>query len=82
MSSKTFHVTIARIDGPVFSGEARSLTVPGVKGEMTILANHTALVSPLANGTLTVVAADGTIATHPVLAGTMEVSDNQATVLL
>lgn len=82
MSQKTFHLTITKVDGPVFAGAVQSVIVPGVAGEMTILPQHSALISPLKVGTLTVVKEDGAREVFPVTGGTLEVSDNQATVLL
>ena len=44
---KLLKLTIARVDGPLFDGEVVSVTVPGASGEMTLLAEHAALISPL-----------------------------------
>lgn len=82
MSTKTFLLTITRVDGPLFVGEAQSVQVPGISGDMTILPHHTALISPLRAGTVTVTEADGSVREFPVAMGTLEVSDNQATILL
>lgn len=82
MSNTTLHLTITRIDGPVFAGDVRSVVVPGVDGEMTILPHHTALISPLAVGRLIVTHTDGRAEEIPVTTGTLEISDNRATILL
>ena len=58
-NQKTFQVTVTKVDGPLFKGEAVSVTVPGVEGEMTILPEHTALISPLKKGVITVHKTDG-----------------------
>jgi F-type H+-transporting ATPase subunit epsilon len=79
---KTFTLTIARVDGPLFAGEVKSVVLPGSDGEMTILPDHTALITPLRTGTLTVTEADGSTRTFPVTTGTLEVSANRATILL
>lgn len=79
---KTFHLTITKVDGPVFVGAVQSLIVPGVEGEMTILPHHSALISPLRLGSLFIVKEDGTREEFQVMSGTLEVSDNQATVLV
>ncbi len=79
---KTFQLSITKVDGPVFDGLVQSVNLPGVDGEMTILAHHVALISPLRPGVLTVVKEDGSKAEFAVSSGTLEVSDNQATVLL
>lgn len=82
MSSKQLQLTIARVDAPVFSGAVTSVTVPGSEGEMTLLADHTPLMTALRAGTITVRKADGETETFPVSSGTLEVSQNQVTILL
>jgi F-type H+-transporting ATPase subunit epsilon len=79
---KQLQLTIARVDAPVFSGLITSVTVPGSEGEMTLLADHTPLMSALRAGTITVRKADGESETFPVTSGTMEVSNNTVTILL
>jgi F-type H+-transporting ATPase subunit epsilon len=80
--AKLLQLTIARVDGPVFDGEVISVTLPGTEGEMTVMADHEALVSALRAGTLTLKAADGTVQTFEVVNGTVEIHNNHATVLL
>ena len=72
---------IAKVDGPLFDGEAMSVTVPGVEGEMTILPEHTALISPLRKGVITVHKDDGE-EFFEIQEGTLEVSGNRATILM
>lgn len=79
---KLLNLTIARVDEPVFAGEVVSVTVPGTEGEMTLLANHSALISALRTGTISYITADGTDVTHDITSGTLEVRDNHATILL
>ncbi|HEY0010371.1 MAG TPA: hypothetical protein VGB97_00455 [Candidatus Paceibacterota bacterium] len=81
--AKTFHLTIARVGENLFDGEAVSATFPGSEGVFTVLANHEAFVSPLKEGTIVVLAEGGE--EHRIEApptGVVEVSQNQATVLL
>jgi F-type H+-transporting ATPase subunit epsilon len=80
--NKTLNLTIARVDAPVFAGEVTSVTVPGSEGEMTLLANHAPLMSALRLGTVTVRKADGSTEIFAVESGTLEVSQNQVTILL
>lgn len=75
-------LTVSKVDAPVFDGEAISVHVPGVEGEMEILANHEALISPLKKGTVTIRKADGTEDEYEIEAGTIEISNNHATVLI
>jgi F-type H+-transporting ATPase subunit epsilon len=79
---KTLQLTIARVDVPVFSGSVVSVTVPGSEGEMTLLADHTPLMTALRAGTITLRKEGGEEETFAVTSGTLEVSQNQVTVLL
>ena len=79
---KQLNLTISRVDAPVFSGPITSVTVPGSEGEMTLLADHTPLMTALRAGTITIRKADGQTETFPVASGTMEVSHNTVTILL
>lgn len=79
---KTLKLNIARVDGPVFTGDVVSVTVPGSEGEMTLLSDHTPLVSALRAGTITARLADGTAQEFQVTTGTLELSHNTVTILL
>ena len=79
---KQLQLTIARVDAPVFSGSVDQVTVPGSEGEMTLLPDHAPLMSALKAGMITVKKADGEVLTFPVSSGTLEVSQNQVTILL
>lgn len=78
---KNFKLIITKIDGPIFDGEASSVTLPGEAGEMTVLANHEALITRLKAGTITIVSASGTEA-HQIDSGVVEIAQNAVTVLL
>ena len=82
MANKTLQLTITRVDGPVYTGAVEGVIVPGIAGDMTILPQHAALISPLRPGTLTILHEGGRREDFMVTQGTLEVSDNQATVLL
>jgi len=47
-----FSLSISALDKKIFEGEAESLTLPGVDGELTILKNHIPLVTSLKDGQL------------------------------
>ena len=79
---KLLHVTISKVDAPVFDGDVLSVTVPGTEGEMTILADHTALISVLKAGKITILTDANTKETYEVTSGTLEISNNHATVLI
>ncbi len=80
--AKTFHLSIARVAETLFEGEALSLTAPGEEGMLTVLAHHEALVTPLKAGVLRFTPASGETTEIEIPRGILEVSDNQATVLL
>jgi F-type H+-transporting ATPase subunit epsilon len=76
-----FHVVIAKVHENLFNGEAQSLTVPTQDGIVTILSKHEPLVSTLKPGTVIVRTTEGP-REFAVTDGVLEVSGNQATVLL
>ena len=81
-TKKLLKLTISRVDGPIFDGEVTAVSVPGEMGDMQILANHSALISPLRKGTVTIHKADGHQESHDIDSGTLEISNNHATVLI
>ncbi len=80
--TKQLKLTISRVYGPIFDGEVISVTVPGIAGEMTILANHSALISPLKNGLITIRKEGSEIEEVEIESGTLEISQNHATILI
>lgn len=82
MAQKTFQLTVARVDEPVFAGEAVSVQLPGIDGQMELLADHEPIISPLTHGTITITTGDGQTETHAIEAGTLEMSNNRATILI
>jgi F-type H+-transporting ATPase subunit epsilon len=82
MTNKLLKFTISRVDEPIFDGEVMSVTLPGIAGEMTILPNHTALISPLKKGIVTYISADSIVSKLEINSGTLEISKNHATVLI
>lgn len=81
--AKTFQLTIASVGENLFSGEALSLTVPGVEGVLTVMAGHEPFVTPLKEGVALVKAEEGEETSFTLQAGgILEVSGGQATVLL
>lgn len=79
---KLLNLTISRVDMPVFDGEVLSVTVPGTAGEMTLLANHVPIISPLKAGTILIKRNDGEEESISIEAGTLEMSNNHATILV
>ncbi len=79
---KLLNLTITKVDEPVFDAEVVSVTVPGSDGEMTLLANHAPIISPLKAGVLVIKREDNSEETINIASGTLEMSDNHATVLI
>jgi F-type H+-transporting ATPase subunit epsilon len=74
-------VTIAKVHENLFSGEALSLSARTTEGEVTILPKHEPFVANLVAGNVTVKTENGT-QKYEIAGGVLEVSNNQATVLL
>lgn len=79
---KLLNLTISRVDMPVFDGEVISVTVPGLSGEMTLLADHAPIISPLKEGIILIKREGGEEESVAVTSGSLELSDNHATILV
>lgn len=77
----SFQLSILTPEKTVFEGPVEYVEAPGTEGYFGVLANHAALVSGLAEGTLKVRGVDGATQSWRVSGGFFEVSNNQATVL-
>jgi F-type H+-transporting ATPase subunit epsilon len=77
----TFRLSILTPEQTVFEGEVEYLEAPGTEGYLGVLANHAALVTALATGTLTARESGGAVQRWQVSGGFFEVSKNKATVL-
>lgn len=60
----------------LFSGEAESITLPGVMGSFTVLRNHAPLISVLQKGDVAYRLADGSEHTVGINGGLADVNDN------
>ena len=75
-------LTITKVNGPVFDGDVISVAVPGAAGDMELMAGHESIISPLRSGEVRVKKADGTTETFTLAFGTLELSNNHATILI
>ena len=75
-------LTITKVNGPVFDGDVISVAVPGAAGDMELMAGHESIISPLRSGEVRVKKADGTTETFSLAFGTLELSNNHATILI
>lgn len=82
MSQKLLNLTITRVDGPVFDGPVISVVVPGSAGQMEMYAGHEPLISPLKEGEIKIKSQEGEVKVITIKTGTLEVSDNHATILI
>ena len=76
-----FTLSILTPEKTVFEGDVSYVEAPGTEGYLGVLAHHAALVTALAQGTLTVREASGKESRWQVAGGFFEVSNNVATVL-
>lgn len=75
-------LTISKIDKILFSGEAESVTLPGVEGEMTILSHHMPFITTLKEGTITVKVKDLKPEIFKVTSGFLEVGKTETVILV
>ena len=78
----SFKLTVVSPEKIIWRGNAHQLTVPGADGELTVLGNHEPLITSLRKGRLLIRPEEGTIEEIAIQAGMLEISHNQATVLL
>jgi len=78
----TFHLVIASVGETRFDGAAVSVTIPGMGGEMTLLAHHEPIVTTLKPGTITVKETQGESKRFDIQSGVVECSGNRVVVLL
>lgn len=76
-----FLLTITTVDKQLFRGEVESVNVPGSEGQMTLLPNHSSLITLLKDGDVVVRTSEGE-EKFPVDGGLLEVSQNEAVVLV
>ena len=77
----TFHLQIVSPDRMVFDGEAESIILRTINGDICILANHIDYAAPLGIGEAKVVTADHQERTGVCNSGLLSVSGNEVRVL-
>lgn len=80
-TEKTFDLSLVTPEGPAFEGEAQMLVVPGVSGEIGVLARHAPLVAMLKAGEIRI-KAGGEWQTFAAGAGYFKVQRDRALVLV
>lgn len=76
-----FDLTITNVEEVLFHGQTRELLVPGVMGQMTILPNHSPIITGLGSGNIRVKTEEDEI-NFQVVQGILEVRNNSALILL
>jgi len=79
--SKTFHITVSSVTESKFDDQALSLQVPGVDGELEILAGHEPFITTLKAGTVTI-KTEKDEEKFVIEKGILEVADNRVVVLV
>lgn len=64
----------------LFTGEAESVTLPGIQGSFTVLKNHAPLISVLVPGKVECLMADGERKSIEIKGGLADVVDNRISV--
>ena len=70
-------LTIISSHSVLYSGEADSVTLPGVNGSFTVLRNHAPLISVLVAGKVSCRLSDGSEKEIEVKGGLVDVADNK-----
>jgi F-type H+-transporting ATPase subunit epsilon len=66
----------------IFSGEVKSVIVPGADGQFELLNNHAAIVSSLNKGDVKVQKANGERVSYSVSGGFVEMLNNEVSLLV
>ncbi len=78
----TFHLVVSSVAETFFDGPVVSATFPGSEGELTVLAGHEPLVTPLKQGTITARLTTGETKQFQNENGILECSGSRVVVLL
>jgi F-type H+-transporting ATPase subunit epsilon len=76
-----FHIDVVSLKGKIYSGEAKEAILPTIDGEITVLANHAALVTPLDLGEVVLSTSEG-VKNYSIGKGIFEINDNKANLLI
>jgi F-type H+-transporting ATPase subunit epsilon len=76
-----FHIDVVSLNGKVFSGEAKEITIPTLEGVVSVLARHMPYVAPLTVGEV-VLHKDGGDMVFSIGKGIFSIAQNSATLLI
>ncbi|OHA62376.1 MAG: hypothetical protein A3E07_00015 [Candidatus Wildermuthbacteria bacterium RIFCSPHIGHO2_12_FULL_45_9] len=77
-----FPLKIFSLEREIFVGNAKSLSVPTVNGQIQVLPEHAALVTLLKAGEVVAETEDGTTHKIPIAGGTVEVNEHEVVALV
>ena len=75
-------LTLSRIDGVLWQGDAQSVTVPAVSGEMTILSHHMPMVTTLRKGAVSILSQEGERIPFAIESGFIEIGKEETVILV
>ncbi|MEA2049660.1 MAG: ATP synthase F1 subunit epsilon [Campylobacterota bacterium] len=78
----TIKLSIVTPNGEIFSGEVKSVTLPGKEGEFGVLPNHASLVSSLTVGVIEIDKLDGSVEAIAINWGHVKVSEVSVDILV
>lgn len=76
------HIEIISPDKSFYSGEIKSVTVPGRKGEFQVLNDHAPIISTLGAGKVKITASSGDKIFYDISGGVIEVRKNRIILLI
>ena len=79
---KLFQLEIVTPEARVFSGEVKSVQVPGTMGSFQVLYNHAPIISTLGRGKVKLEKQNGEEVTYNTEDGVVEVMNNKAIILV
>ena len=78
----TMKLEIVTPQGPIFSGDVKSATFPGIEGEFGVLDGHAPLMTTLIPGIITIKKEDGSKEVIAINSGYVEVTPGHTNVLV
>lgn len=82
MNAISLSVIVSRVDGTLYTGDAVSVSVPSIEGEMVVLAHHEPLIALLGKGVVRVRLTVSHVKEFNIESGLIEISNNHATILV
>lgn len=74
-------IEIITPDSKIYTGEIRSVRVPGTKGSFQVLKDHAPIISTLEKGTVYIVDEQGIEVRYEITGGVIEVNKNRIILL-